>query len=612
MSNRKWIAGALIALLATFGVVQAQNDRLIIGATAEVSGFDPRIATDVPSFERINVIMEPLVVFDRGLGLQPRLATSWELADDLSSITFNLREGVTWHDGSPFTAADVRFTFETVLDPDFGALNRSLYTAIASIDTPDDLTVVFNLSDPNAFLVNNIARMPIVQDGVDATEANQRPIGTGPYKFVSQVRDDRLILERFDGYWGGAGHIPTIEFRVIPEASTRLLSLEAGEVDMTQGQLPTTELDRLEADPSLVLERTPGAGYTYLAFNMRSEPLDDVRVRQALNHLIPRQGIVDRVMAGNAFPGISMLLPTMPWFNPDVRRYDYDPELARQLLQQAGVDFDRPLRLFTNENNPARVLILEILEFEFAQIGLTLEVRAEEFGAFIARVQQTEDYDMFILGWGAASSIPTAPWCGSSTPATSAPRTTRTTPTRASTSSSSSAVAPTRPRPSRSRSTRRPRPSSSRSRRTRSSSTRRRPRCTSRGSVATTCTRTVRTPTRTRTSSPRTADAGTCDSERTLAIASARSRPRARTTQAAPGHESGGGLPSRGGRCAGAAGRVGEASGRPVDRRAVTVPTPYGVVSSSSPTTSGSWSEERKASGAYSDACCARLLNSPL
>ena len=400
MNNRKWIAGALVALLVAFGVVQAQNDRLIIGATAEVSGFDPRIATDVPSFERINVIMEPLVVFDRGLGLQPRLATGWELADDLSTITFSLREGVTWHDGSPFTAADVRFTFETVLDPDFGALNRSLYTAIASIDTPDDFTVVFNLSDPNAFLVNNIARMPIVQDGVDGTEANQRPIGTGPYKFVSQVRDDRLVLERYDGYWGGVGSIPTIEFRVIPEASTRLLAIEAGEVDMTQGQLPTTELARLDADPLLVLERTPGAGYTYLAFNMRSEPLDDVRVRQALNHLIPRQAIVDRVMAGNAFPGISMLLPTMPWFNPDVRQYDYNPELARQLLQDAGVDFARPLRLFTNENNPARVLILEILEFEFAQIGLNLEVRAEEFGAFIARVQQTDDYDMFILGWG--------------------------------------------------------------------------------------------------------------------------------------------------------------------------------------------------------------------
>jgi len=285
--------------------VQAQNDRLIIGATAEVPGFDPRVATDVPSFERINIIMEPLVTFDRGLGLQPRLATSWELADDLSSITFSLREGVTWHDGSSFTSADVRFTFETVLDPEFGALNRSLYTASSSIDTPDDLTVVFNLSDPNAFLVNKIARMPIVQDGVDATEANQRPIGTGPYEFVSQVR-------------------------VIPAASTRLLAIEAGEVDMTQGQLPTTELDRLEA--------------------------------------------------GNAFPGISMLLPSMPWFNPDVRRYDYDPELARQLLREAGVDFARPLRLFTNENDLARVLILEILEFEFAQIGLNLEVRAEELG----------------------------------------------------------------------------------------------------------------------------------------------------------------------------------------------------------------------------------------
>ena len=237
MNNRKWIAGALVALLVTFGAVQAQNDRLIIGSTSEVSGFDPRIATDVPSFERINVIMEPLVVFDRGLGLQPRLATAWERAPDLSTITFTLRQGVTFHDGRPFTAEDVRYTFETVLDPDFGAPNRSLYVAIDSVETPDDYTVVLNLNLPNAFLLNNIARQPIVPANAGDDFA-QRPIGTGPYKFESQVRDDRLVLSRFDGYWGGAGNLAFLEFRVIPENATRLLSFEAGEIDTTQGQLP--------------------------------------------------------------------------------------------------------------------------------------------------------------------------------------------------------------------------------------------------------------------------------------------------------------------------------------------------------------------------------------
>jgi peptide/nickel transport system substrate-binding protein len=401
MTQRKLFVGALVALLVTFASAQAQNDRLIIGSTSEVSGFDPRIATDVPSFERINVIMEPLLVFDRGLGLQPRLATGWELADDLSSITFRLREGVTFHNGRAFTAEDVRFTFETVLDEDLGAPNRSLYTAIDGIETPDDFTVIMNLNQPNAFLLNNIARQPIVpaDAGADSAAFNQQPVGTGPYEFDTHVRDDRLVLSRFDDYWGGAGELAFLEFRVIPENATRLLSFEAGEIDTTQGQLPPTELPRLEADASFVLERTPGSGYTYVGFNTRSEPLDDVRVRQALSHLIPRDAIVQRVLNGNGFPGISMLLPTMPWFNPDVRSYDYDPELARQLLQEAGVDFGAPLRLYTNDN-AVRMQIAEILGYEFSQIGLDLQVTIEEFGAFLARVQNTDDYDMFILGWG--------------------------------------------------------------------------------------------------------------------------------------------------------------------------------------------------------------------
>jgi peptide/nickel transport system substrate-binding protein len=398
--RRSFVVGTLLAAcaIALFGAAQAQNDRLFIGATAEVSGLDPRIATDVPSFMVINVILEPLVVFDENLGLQPRLATDWEFGEDGLSLRFNLREGVVWHDGEPFTSEDVRFTFETMLDPEFGAQNRSLYVAIESIDTPDDYTVVFNLNTPTAFLINNMARLPIVPAHAEH-DINVRPIGTGPYAFESQVRDDRTVLRRFEDYWGGAGAIEFVEFRIIPENATRLLALEAGEIDVTQGQLPPEELPRLEDDPSFVLERTPGTGYTYLGFNTNVEPLDDVRVRQALSHLIPREAIVARVLNGNGFPGISMILPTMPWFNPDVRTYEYDPELARSLLEEAGVDFERPLRLYTNDN-AVRIQIAEILNFEFSQIGLDLQVTIEEFGAFLQRVQQTDDFDMFILGWG--------------------------------------------------------------------------------------------------------------------------------------------------------------------------------------------------------------------
>ncbi|HLR47396.1 MAG TPA: ABC transporter substrate-binding protein, partial [Deinococcales bacterium] len=128
------------------------------------------------------------------------------------------------------------------------------------------------------------------------------------------------------------------------------------------------------------------------------EPLDDPRVRKALNYLVPREGIVDQVLNGNGFSGISMILPSMVWFNPDVEIYDYDPERARELLEEAGIDFDAPLRLTTSED-AARMQIAEILAFEFGQIGLNIEVEIMEAASFLTRIQQSDDYDLIISGW---------------------------------------------------------------------------------------------------------------------------------------------------------------------------------------------------------------------
>ena len=399
MNRFRMLLTALAFAVALFGAsnAMAQSGQITIGAGAEISSLDPRIATDVPSFERIGVMMEPLVVFGHDLNLEPRLATEWEFAEDGSSLTFSLRDDVTFHDGSPFTSADVKYTFEWVLDPENGAQNRPLYEDIASIDTPDDTTVVFNLSDLNAFLLNNIARMPIVPEG-SGDDFGENPVGTGPYMFDELVRDDRLVVTAFADYWGGTPNVETIVFRPIPEDGTRLLAFEAGEIDLMQAQPVPTELPRIEEDERFVVERSPGTGYTYVGMNNRSEPLDDVRVRQAVSHLLPREAIVERILNGIGETGFSMLSPEMTWFNPDVTTYDYDPERASELLAEAGVTEGTTLRLHTNEN-PVRMQVAEILEFELSQVGVNLDVTIEEFGAFLDRVQTTDDFDLFILGW---------------------------------------------------------------------------------------------------------------------------------------------------------------------------------------------------------------------
>lgn len=394
------LAVTLLMVLSLSTGVLADNDTLVIGTGAEAIGLDPRLETDVPSFERINVIMEPLVKFATNMELVPALATEWDVSDDTMTLWFKLREGVTWHDGTPFTAEDVKYTYEWVLNPDNGAPNMGLYAAIGEIEVVNDYEVIFRLAEPNAFLMNNIARMPITpkHDG-DRADFRQKPQGTGPYKLVSWTRDDRMVLAANDEYWGGKPNIPNVVFRPIPENATRLLAFEAGEIDIFQGGVVPQEITRLEEDPRYVVQRTPGTGYNYLGFNTKVGALSDVRVRQALSYVINREGIVKNVLNGIGTPGIGPVSMSLPWFNPDVPRYEYNPDKAKELLAEAGIEpGEISIRLFTNEN-PDRIRIAEILQYEAQRIGINVEVFVEEWGAYLARVQETDDFDIFILGW---------------------------------------------------------------------------------------------------------------------------------------------------------------------------------------------------------------------
>ncbi len=394
------LLAVVVLVLSLSLVVMADNDTLVIGSGAEAIGLDPRLETDVPSFERINLINQALVQFNVDMELEPCLATEWTVSDDTMTLWFKLREGVTWHDGVPFTAEDVKYTYEWVLDPANGALNMGLYADIEEIEAVNDYEVVFRLKQRNAFLLNNIARMPITpkHDG-DREDFRQRPIGTGPYKLVSWTRDDRMVLVENEEYWGGRPNIPNIIFRPIPENATRLLALEAGEIDIYQGGVVAQEIHRLEADPNYVVQRAPGTGYNYLGFNTRVGALSDVRVRQAVSYLINREGIVANVLNGIGQPGVGPVSMSLPWFNENVQRYEFSLEKAQELLAEAGYEpGEISLRLYTNEN-PDRIRIAEILQYECQRAGINVEVFIEEWGAYLARVQETDDFDIFILGW---------------------------------------------------------------------------------------------------------------------------------------------------------------------------------------------------------------------
>ncbi len=386
---------ALLLVGSAFGQVT-----LNVGATAEASGLDPRRVNDVPSFQRIYTMFEPLIVFEKDLSFRPRLATEWSFSDDGSVITFKLREGVMFHHGTEFTSADVKYTIDWLQNPDNPVLNRNLWETIANVETPDPYTVVITVDPTNVWTMNSIARMPITPADIGDEESFiANPSGTGPFQFVEWVRDDRLVVRAFPDYWDAErGNVTEVVFRPITEDATRLLGFEAGEIDLFHGQVVPLEVPRLESDTDWVT-RTTGLGHAYLGFNQKNEDLATTAVRQAFYHLIPSEAIVQRVYNGVATVGIGPISPDSIYFSNNIPRYPYDPERARALMAEAGVAEGTTFRLHTN-NNPVRMQIAEILQFEAANLGITIDVTIEEFGAFIDRILGVDrDFDLFILGW---------------------------------------------------------------------------------------------------------------------------------------------------------------------------------------------------------------------
>lgn len=391
----------LVATLALLLLsLSAAQTTLVVGTVAEASDLDPRTTYDVYSYQRMYPIMEPLLVFAPDLSYSPRLAEEWSWADDASSITFNLRKGVTFHHGREFTADDVKYTFDWMLNPENPAANPGLYEDITEVEVVDPHTVTFHLSGDNAFILNYIARLHIVPaDLAEDAAFGSHPVGTGPFTFESWSRDSKMVLKAYEDYWGGRALVDIVEFRPITEDATRLLALEAGELDMFHGQVVPSALPRLEAAPGINVQRVTGLGHAYVGMNFRNEALSDVRVRQAISHLLPRTAIVDKIYQGVGTVSTGPISPDTVFYNEEIPVYEYDVERARALLDEAGVQ-DLTLRLHTNEN-PIRPQIAEVLQFEAAKVGIRIDMQVEEFGAFIDRIMDTDtaDFDLFILGW---------------------------------------------------------------------------------------------------------------------------------------------------------------------------------------------------------------------
>ncbi len=348
-------------------------------------------------------IFDSLVGRDSEKRIVPELAESWKLLDD-TTWQFRLRKGVVFHNGEPFNAEAVRFTLQRVLDPNQKSPNRANIAEITKVEVVDDFTVKLVTRQPYAPLLNRLIDFPIVPPRYTAEKGNQgfslHPVGTGPFKFVELVKDDRLVVEAFDRHWRGAPRIRRIIFKPVPEPFTRTAALRNGELDVITN-VPPNLARELERVPGIKVLRIPSTWMIYLGLNTFKKPLSDVRVRQALNYASDVDAIIKNVLEGNGRRTPGPLTPHMFGHDPAVKGYPHDPAKARRLLAEAGfpdgleITLDSPEGRYQGDKEVA-----EALAGQWQKAGFRPKVQVAEWGAYFKRYLAKQFSDVYLLGLG--------------------------------------------------------------------------------------------------------------------------------------------------------------------------------------------------------------------
>ncbi|MEX1021108.1 MAG: peptide ABC transporter substrate-binding protein [Litorilinea sp.] len=395
---------------------------LTIGSIQEPDNLNPWLTGLTVGLEVESMIYEGLTRVDPDGVHIPMLAAevpsveNGGISEDLQTYTYRLRDNVTWHDGTPFTAADVAFTFEAIANPEVNALSTAGFTLVESVETPDDHTVVFNLSEPSVVFLETWGYRGIlprhVFEGVDmnSNDFNRAPsVGTGPYKFVEWVTGDRIVLERNDAYYQEGAYIDRINYLIVPNSDTLLTMLETGEIDMRFAlTAENVEIARGLTDYDVLA--TPAHAYFHITINNADPVLGDVRVRQALTHGINKVQIAETVLRDLVEPhGSPVAQPSWAYVDHS-SRFPYDTEAAIALLEEAGwvagADGIREqdgarlsLDMLNIAGDSERLQIVQLIQADLLQIGVEVNISQVDAPTFVAAMT-TQEFQWAYGFWG--------------------------------------------------------------------------------------------------------------------------------------------------------------------------------------------------------------------
>jgi peptide/nickel transport system substrate-binding protein len=379
---------ASLASAPTLAQTPKHGGTLVVAQNADISGFDPHTLPDFPTVRMIGLIYETLVTVDADLKIQPALAESWQFSSDGLKLTLNLRKGVKFHNGDAFTSADVKYTLQRILDEKTKALVRSNFVDVKSVDTPDDNTVVLTLSRANVSILTalvdpNASIVSAKSAGLDLTD-KKNANGTGPFKFQSWEPNQRLVLVANKDYWQkDLPYLDGIEIRVIPQESSILAALRAGQVNFAVLNDPTVAT-LIKAGSGLTLVRTPALAYHVLQLNSTRKPFTDQKVRQALSCAIDRQQVIDTAALGegqvtgpNTIPLYRTPVDQLPCYKPDLAK-------AKQLLSDAGVASGVSFTVIAaSQEPPTAVNEAQNIADQLAKIGVTVKIQTMDLDAYV-------------------------------------------------------------------------------------------------------------------------------------------------------------------------------------------------------------------------------------
>jgi peptide/nickel transport system substrate-binding protein len=395
----------------------AYGDLFIDASIGDASTLLPPLAVDAASASINSLIYNGLVKYDGNLNLVGDLAESWDISPDGLTITFHLRQGVKWQDGAPFTAQDVLFTYQVMVDPKTPTAYSGDYLQVKKAEAPDDHT--FRVTYPQPFApalgswgLNILPRHLLAGQDLTKSPLGRRPIGTGPYIFKEWRAGEKIVLAYNPDYFEGRPYLNGYVYLVKPDTATMFMELKAGNLDrMGLNAIQYTRQTEYPKFQRLYTKyRYMPFSYIYLGYNLNDSRFADRRVRQALTHAINKKEIIDGVLMGLGQEATGPYKPGTWYYNPNVPTFPYDPAKAKALLAAAGWQPDaegvltkdgRPFAftILTNQGNDTRQRTAEIIQSRLRAVGILVKIRQVEWAAFLKEFIEKGRFEAILLGW---------------------------------------------------------------------------------------------------------------------------------------------------------------------------------------------------------------------